>query len=148
MELPFDGAISAFFKDGAPDEVRNAIKRADKGDILNTSYPHPERIARKVYEAEMAALHNDAVRKTLKLSRILKKQGVTLPAASGTGGPLIELKGASDFMATVSKLDATLETLDKVRRAARALPHGSGAHQCCLRQRKLPAFEHFAPQEL
>ena len=28
MALPFDGAISAFFKDAAPDDVRNAIKRA------------------------------------------------------------------------------------------------------------------------
>ena len=28
MDLPFDGAISAFFKDEAPAEIRNAIKRA------------------------------------------------------------------------------------------------------------------------
>ena len=29
MPLPFDGRISAFFNDLAPDSVRNAIKRSD-----------------------------------------------------------------------------------------------------------------------
>ena len=55
MDLPFDGAISAFFKDEAPAEIRNAIKRAEKGEILNPNYPHSERLARKVYEKD---LHN------------------------------------------------------------------------------------------
>ena len=62
MELPFDGAISAFFKDGAPDAVKNAIKRGDKGDILDPSYPHSERMARKVYEADLAALQIELVK--------------------------------------------------------------------------------------
>ncbi|WP_050929788.1 polyphosphate kinase 2 [Aestuariivita boseongensis] len=62
MELPFDGAISAFFKDGAPDEVRKAIKRAEKGDIIDPSYPHSERLARKVYEADLAALQIELVK--------------------------------------------------------------------------------------
>ncbi len=77
--------------------------------------------------AEVTAIHNEAVRKARDLSDILAKRGVRVPASTGTGGPLIELKGAGDFMATVSKLDATLETLDQVRRAARAVPHGSPA---------------------
>ena len=33
MTLPFDGGISVFFNDLAPDSVRNAIKRSDKSDI-------------------------------------------------------------------------------------------------------------------
>jgi polyphosphate kinase 2 len=90
MELPFDGAISAFFKDGAPDEVRNAIKRAEKGDILNTSYPHPERIARKVYEAEMAALQIELV----KMQAWVKSSGARIAIvfegrdAAGKGGTI------------------------------------------------------------
>lgn len=56
MTLPFDGAISAYFKNDAPEEIRNAIKRADKNDILSPSYPHPERLGRKVYEKELDAL--------------------------------------------------------------------------------------------
>ena len=47
MQLPFDGAISAFYKNDAPDAIRNAIARAEKGDVLNPSYPHSERMPRK-----------------------------------------------------------------------------------------------------
>ena len=39
MDLPFYGAISAFFNETAPEDIRNAIKRADKDDILNATYP-------------------------------------------------------------------------------------------------------------
>ncbi len=34
MDLPFDGAISAYFKNDAPKDVRAAVKRSDKDDIL------------------------------------------------------------------------------------------------------------------
>jgi len=50
MPLPFGGGISAFLNDLAPDSVRNAIKRSAKSDITSTSYPHQERLVRKVYE--------------------------------------------------------------------------------------------------
>ena len=56
MDLPFDGAISAFFENDAPDSIRNAIKRADKGEILNPDYPYSERMPRKAYEKDLAAL--------------------------------------------------------------------------------------------
>ncbi|XDA96724.1 polyphosphate kinase 2 [Sulfitobacter sp. LCG007] len=54
MDLPFDGAISAYFENDAPKEIRQAIKRADKDDILSDSYPHSEEMKRKAYEK---ALH-------------------------------------------------------------------------------------------
>ena len=62
MDLPFDGAISAYFKNDAPKNVQNAILRADKGDILNPDYPHSERLARKVYEKDLAALQIELVK--------------------------------------------------------------------------------------
>ena len=62
MELPFDGAISTFFNDTAPDDIRKSIKRAEKGDILSHSYPHSERLNRKAYEADMAGLQIELVR--------------------------------------------------------------------------------------
>ena len=62
MELPFEGAISQFYKTQSPDNIRAAIKRAEKGDILNPSYPHSERLARKVYEREIAALQIELVK--------------------------------------------------------------------------------------
>ncbi|HDZ80268.1 MAG TPA: polyphosphate kinase 2 [Roseobacter sp.] len=56
MDLPFDGAISAFFQNDAPEQIRQTIQSADKDDILNDTYPYPERIGRKQYETEMERL--------------------------------------------------------------------------------------------
>jgi polyphosphate kinase len=62
MDLPFDGAISAFFKTDAPSDVRNAIKRAEKADIINPDFPYSERMPNKAYEKEMAALQIELVK--------------------------------------------------------------------------------------
>ena len=62
MELPFDGAISAYYKNDAPNDIRTAIKSADKDDILSSSYPHDNRMGRKAYEREMAALQIELVK--------------------------------------------------------------------------------------
>lgn len=62
MELPFDGAISAFYKNDAPDAVRKAVKSAQKDDILSPTYPHDSRMGRKTYEREMAALQIELVK--------------------------------------------------------------------------------------
>ena len=90
MELPFDGAISTYFKSEAPDDVRNAIKRADKGDILSTGYPHSERMPRKAYEKEMLALHIELV----KMQAWAKETGARIAIvfegrdAAGKGGTI------------------------------------------------------------
>ncbi len=62
MELPFDGAITDYFETQAPDDIRAAIRRAEKGDILNPDYPHSEQLARKVYEREVADLQIELVK--------------------------------------------------------------------------------------
>ncbi|WP_299725553.1 polyphosphate kinase 2 [uncultured Tateyamaria sp.] len=62
MSLPFDGAITAFFESGAPDDVRATIASADKGDILTPSYPHSARMKGKDYERQMAALQIELVK--------------------------------------------------------------------------------------
>lgn len=62
MELPFEGAISTYFKTEAPDEVRNAIRRAEKGEILSKSYPHSDRMPRKAYEQDLLRLQIELVK--------------------------------------------------------------------------------------
>lgn len=62
MELPFDGAISAFYKNEAPTDVHNVVKSAGKNDVLSDSYPHRKRKGRKSYEREMAALQIELVK--------------------------------------------------------------------------------------
>ena len=61
-DLPFDGAISAFFENDAPKSVRNAIKRADKNDIINPDYPYSEFMPRKAYDKEIELLQIELVK--------------------------------------------------------------------------------------
>ena len=62
MTLPFDGAISAFFDETAPEDIRNAIRRADKDDILSPSYPYSEEMKSKAYAREMDKLQIELVK--------------------------------------------------------------------------------------
>lgn len=71
MDLPFDGAISTYFENDAPAAIRDAIKRGEKGEILSNTYPHSERMARKPYERELAALQVELV----KLQSWVKESG-------------------------------------------------------------------------
>ena len=56
MDLPFDGAISQYFRKGAPKEVRHAIESAGKDAILTPDYPYREEMRKKDYVAQMDAL--------------------------------------------------------------------------------------------
>ncbi len=62
MSLPFDGAISRYFDEEAPAAVRDAIRRAEKGDILDSGFPYSEQMKRKTYEKEMEALQIELVK--------------------------------------------------------------------------------------
>ncbi len=62
MTLPFDGAISDFYKDTAPKDVRDMIKDGGKKDILSDSYPYKKRMDSDEYEMVMAALQIELVK--------------------------------------------------------------------------------------
>lgn len=85
---PFDGAISAYLADDAPDAVRRAITDAGKGRILSETYPHPKRLKRDSYEATMAALQIELV----KMQSAVKAEGKRIAVvfegrdAAGKGG--------------------------------------------------------------
>ena len=90
MELPFDGAISAFFKNDAPKEVRKAIETAEKNAILDASFPYNEEMKKKDYEDEMEALQIELVR----LQNAIKESGDRIAIvfegrdAAGKGGTI------------------------------------------------------------
>ncbi|MEH6737741.1 MAG: polyphosphate kinase 2 [Sulfitobacter sp.] len=90
MELPFDGAISAYYKNDAPKDVRDAVKHAQKSDILSGSYPHQNRMGRKSYERDMAALQIELV----KLQAWVRESGTRIAMvfegrdAAGKGGTI------------------------------------------------------------
>jgi polyphosphate kinase 2 len=62
MDLPFDGAISKFYKKGAPKAVRAIIKAAGKDSVTDPAYPYPEEMKRADYDAQMAAAQIELVR--------------------------------------------------------------------------------------
>ncbi|MFD1341345.1 polyphosphate kinase 2 [Litorisediminicola beolgyonensis] len=90
MSLPFDGAISAFHDQDAPQALRDAIARAEKGDVLDPSYPYSERMARKPYEKELERLQIELV----KMQAWAKETGARVVVvfegrdAAGKGGTI------------------------------------------------------------
>lgn len=62
MDKPFDGGISRFYKERAPQEVRSAIETATKGQILNPDYPYDKRWKRADYEAALENLQIELVK--------------------------------------------------------------------------------------
>ena len=62
MALPFDGGISTYFRDGAPDAVRKAIATGEKREILNESYPYEKRMDKDEYEGQFDALQIELVK--------------------------------------------------------------------------------------
>lgn len=90
MDLPFDGAISTYFENDAPDAIRKQIKRADKDDILSDSYPHSEEMGGKKYKREMERLQIELV----KLQAWARETGTRIAIvfegrdAAGKGGTI------------------------------------------------------------
>jgi polyphosphate kinase 2 len=60
--LPFDGAITRFFEEQAPQSVRDAITGARKNTMLDPAYPYGERMKKRDYEAQLAALQIELVK--------------------------------------------------------------------------------------
>ncbi|SDG20213.1 polyphosphate kinase 2 [Alloyangia pacifica] len=87
---PFDGAISAYFEREAPKEIREAIRRADKDDILSSSYPYSEEMKGKAYDKQMKSLQIEL----MKLQRHVKESGERIAIlfegrdAAGKGGTI------------------------------------------------------------
>lgn len=90
MDLPFDGAISHFYRHKAPAGIRDAIRRADKDDIISPDYPHSGRMATKHYDKEMHRLQLELV----KLQSWVKTSGSRIVVvfegrdAAGKGGTI------------------------------------------------------------
>ncbi|MCZ4351370.1 polyphosphate kinase 2 [Roseovarius aestuarii] len=94
MDLPFDGAISAFFQDGAPDAIRSAIKRAEKDDVLDPGYPYSERMPGKAYEKELERLQIELVKMQAWVKSSQARVAVVFEGrdAAGKGGTIRRLR--------------------------------------------------------
>ncbi|SFR39212.1 polyphosphate kinase 2, PA0141 family [Yoonia tamlensis] len=94
MDLPFDGGISAFYRDQAPDAVKAAIKSAKKSGILNSNYPYDTRWDKDEYEAELAALQVQLVRMQAWVRDTGQRVAIVFEGrdAAGKGGTIKRLR--------------------------------------------------------
>ena len=90
MALPFDGAISAFFDESAPEHVRHAIRNAGKRAIVDPGYPYDQRIDKKLYADQMVALQRQLVRLQADIKATGKRLVVVFEGrdAAGKGGSI------------------------------------------------------------
>jgi polyphosphate kinase 2 len=90
MSLPFDGAISAFHDNEAPEDVREAIRDARKKDVLDPSFPYKREMDSDDYEAQMQALQLNLVRLQADVKLTGKRIAVVFEGrdAAGKGGTI------------------------------------------------------------
>jgi polyphosphate kinase 2 len=90
MDLPFDGAISRFFREGAPKAVRKAIEKDDGNDILTKGYPYREEMKGKDYDAHAEKLQIELVKMQADVKATGKRVVVVFEGrdAAGKGGTI------------------------------------------------------------
>ncbi len=87
---PFDGGITRFYEQFAPEEIRQAIENTDRGEIVASSYPYEKRMSRKQYETTLYALQVELG----KLQTWAKAEGARIVViiegrdAAGKGGTI------------------------------------------------------------
>lgn len=113
MPLPFDGAISRFYREEAPEAIRKAIREADDRDILREDYPYEHWMKKDDYQK-----HYDALQLELaKLQADVKATGKRIVIlfegrdAAGKGGAINAFRdNLNPRQARVEALTAPTET--------------------------------------
>ncbi|MGQ0610243.1 MAG: polyphosphate kinase 2 [Paracoccaceae bacterium] len=90
MDLPFDGAISRFYRESAPKPVRAAIKGAGKDDILTPGFPYRSMLKSAPFEAHMHALQIELSRMQADIRATGQRLVVVFEGrdAAGKGGTI------------------------------------------------------------
>lgn len=90
MSLPFDGAITKFFEEEAPKNVRRAIEKAGKDEILLDAYPYETEIKRKTYFDRLKTLQLELVKFQADVKATGKRVVVVFEGrdAAGKGGAI------------------------------------------------------------
>lgn len=89
-EIPFVGDISSYLEQEAPKEIRKALDKAKKDEILSPSYPYKSEMKKKDYEAHMEALQIELVKMLWDLKATGKRLVVLFEGrdAAGKGGTI------------------------------------------------------------
>ena len=97
-DLPFDGEISRFFEEDAPDEVREAVRSGDKDRTLAGTYPYDEWLSKKKGEKELERLQIELVRLQGWLTETGERLMVIFEGrdAAGKGGAIRRVRANLD----------------------------------------------------
>ena len=113
MELPFDGGISRYFNEDAPDDVRGAVKAAGKNDVINPDFPYADRWKRRDYEDALEALQIELVRMQAWARETGQRIAIVFEGrdAAGKGGTIQRVReNLNPRHATVVALSKPTET--------------------------------------
>lgn len=90
MELPFDGAISAYFKNDAPDAVRKRIETRKKGTIMTPDYPYDDQWDSEDYEDALKKCQIELVKMQADARETGKRIAIVFEGrdAAGKGGTI------------------------------------------------------------
>ena len=91
--LPFDGAITRYFEDGAPEAVREAIRESERKEIVTGTYPYDERMPKEEYEETLEALQVELVKFQTWITRTEARVALVFEGrdAAGKGGAISRL---------------------------------------------------------
>ena len=93
FKKPFDGQISRYFKEEAPKDIRKAIEKAGKNDILDPSYPYKERMDKDDYEEALEESQIELVKMQRWIEENDKRVVIVFEGrdAAGKGGAIKRL---------------------------------------------------------
>ena len=85
---PFEGAVTKFFEEEAPDYIRDALLSNGKGRILSNSFPYDRRLKRSVYESQMRTLQIELAKLQFWIRETGQRLAVVFEGrdAAGKGG--------------------------------------------------------------
>ena len=94
MNLPFDGAISKYYKSGAPKDVRKAIEKQGKDEIMSPGYPYRTVMKGKDFATQMDGLQLQLVRLQADVKATGKRIITVFEGrdAAGKGGTIAALR--------------------------------------------------------
>lgn len=93
-EIPFVGAISRFFQQDAPPDLRRVLQAAGENDILDPGFPYREEMPKREYEARASALQVELVKMLRDVIGTGKRVVVLFEGrdAAGKGGTIEALR--------------------------------------------------------
>ena len=93
-DIPFVGDITKFLQDEAPKEIREAIEKSGKREILSKTYPYDKELKNEDVEAHMEALQIELVKMLWDLRDTGKRLVVLFEGrdAAGKGGTIERMR--------------------------------------------------------